>query len=31
MEDLTEITDDLEDYWNDLEADYWNLLEKEGL
>jgi hypothetical protein len=31
MEDLTDIIDDLDDYWNDLEADYWNSLEKEGL
>jgi hypothetical protein len=31
MEDLTDITSDLDDYWNDLEADYWNSLEKEGL
>lgn len=31
MENLTEIMDDLDDYWNDLEADYWNSLEKEGL
>ena len=22
---------DLDDYWNDLEADYWNSLEKDGL
>ena len=31
MEDLTDIIDDLDDYWNDLEADYWISLEKEGL
>jgi hypothetical protein len=31
MEDLTDIINDLDDYWNDLEADYWNSLEKEGL
>lgn len=31
MEDLIDIIDDLDDYWNDLEADYWNSLEKEGL
>ena len=31
MENLTEIMGDLDDYWNDLEADYWNSLEKEGL
>lgn len=31
MEDLTNIISDLDDYWNDLEADYWNSLEKEGL
>lgn len=31
MEDLTDIISDLDDYWNDLEADYWNSLEKEGL
>lgn len=31
MEDLTDIISDLDDYWNDLEADYWNFLEKEGL
>lgn len=31
MEDLTNIINDLDDYWNDLEADYWNSLEKEGL
>lgn len=31
MEDLTDIISDLNDYWNDLEADYWNSLEKEGL
>ena len=31
MKDLTDIIDDLDDYWNDLEADYWNSLEKEGL
>jgi hypothetical protein len=31
MENLTDIIDDLDDYWNDLEADYWNSLEKEGL
>ena len=31
MEDLTHIINDLDDYWNDLEADYWNSLEKEGL
>ena len=31
MEDLTDTIDDLDDYWNDLEADYWNSLEKEGL
>lgn len=31
MEDLTDIIDDLDDYWNDLEVDYWNSLEKEGL
>ena len=28
MEDLTDIISDLDDYWNDLEADYWNSLEK---
>ena len=31
MEDLTNIISDLDDYWNDLAADYWNSLEKEGL
>lgn len=31
MEDLTDIISDIDDYWNDLEADYWNSLEKEGL
>jgi hypothetical protein len=31
MEDITDIISDLDDYWNDLEADYWNSLEKEGL
>ena len=31
MEDLIDIISDLDDYWNDLEADYWNSLEKEGL
>ena len=31
MEDLTNIINDLDDYWNDLEEDYWNSLEKEGL
>jgi hypothetical protein len=31
MKDLTDIISDLDDYWNDLEADYWNSLEKEGL
>lgn len=31
MGDLTDIISDLDDYWNDLEADYWNSLEKEGL
>lgn len=31
MENLTEIMGDLDNYWNDLEADYWNSLEKEGL
>ena len=31
MENLTDIINDLDDYWNDLEADYWNSLEKEGL
>ena len=31
MKDLTDIINDLDDYWNDLEADYWNSLEKEGL
>lgn len=31
MEDLTNIINDLDDYWDDLEADYWNSLEKEGL
>lgn len=31
MNNLTDIIDDLDDYWNDLEADYWNSLEKEGL
>ena len=31
MEDLTNIINDLYDYWNDLEAEYWNSLEKEGL
>ena len=31
MEDLTDIISDLDDYWNDIEADYWNSLEKEGL
>ena len=31
MEDLTDIISDLDDYWNDLEADYWNSLEKQGL
>jgi hypothetical protein len=31
MENLTDIISDLDDYWNDLEADYWNSLEKEGL
>lgn len=31
MEDLTDIISDLDDYWNNLEADYWNSLEKEGL
>ena len=31
MEDITDIINDLDDYWNDLEADYWNSLEKEGL
>lgn len=31
MNDLTDIISDLDDYWNDLEADYWNSLEKEGL
>ena len=31
MEDLTNIINDVDDYWNDLEADYWNSLEKEGL
>ena len=31
MEDLINIINDLDDYWNDLEADYWNSLEKEGL
>ena len=31
MEDLADIISDLDDYWNDLEADYWNSLEKEGL
>ena len=31
MEDLTDVISDLDDYWNDLEADYWNSLEKEGL
>ena len=30
MEDLTNIINDLDDYWNDLEADHWNSLEKEG-
>ena len=28
---VTFIISDLDDYWNDLEADYWNSLEKEGL
>lgn len=28
MEDLTDIISDLDDYWNDLEADYWISLEK---
>ena len=31
MEDIKDIISDLDDYWNDLEADYWNSLEKEGL
>ena len=31
MNDLTDIISDIDDYWNDLEADYWNSLEKEGL
>ena len=31
MNDLTDIISDVDDYWNDLEADYWNSLEKEGL
>ena len=31
MENLTDVISDLDDYWNDLEADYWNSLEKEGL
>lgn len=31
MNNLTDIISDLDDYWNDLEADYWNSLEKEGL
>lgn len=31
MEDLTDVISNLDDYWNDLEADYWNSLEKEGL
>lgn len=31
INDLTDIISDLDDYWNDLEADYWNSLEKEGL
>lgn len=31
MEDIIDIISDLDDYWNDLEADYWNSLEKEGL
>lgn len=29
MEELTELLDDLEDYWQDLEADYWISLDKE--
>ena len=31
INDLTDIISDLDDYWNDLEADYWNSLEKEEL
>ena len=31
INDLTDLISDLDDYWNDLEADYWNSLEKEGL
>ena len=31
INNLTDIISDLDDYWNDLEADYWNSLEKEGL
>lgn len=28
MKDLTDIIDDLQDYWNNLEIDYWNSLTK---
>lgn len=28
MGNLADITNDLNDYWNDLETDYWNSLEK---
>ena len=28
MENLADITNDLNDYWDDLETDYWNSLEK---
>ena len=30
MENLADITNDLDDYWNDLETDYWNSLEKKN-
>lgn len=28
MGNLTDIINDLDDYWNNLETDYWNSLEK---
>lgn len=30
MENLADITNDLNDYWNALETDYWNSLEKKN-
>lgn len=30
MENLADITNDLNDYWDALETDYWNSLEKKN-